>query len=117
MINKAGRKEGLKLVRDFKAPKTLVFDAFATAEAFAEWWGPVGMPVTVIDFNFKKGGKLHYKMEGQGNVMWGIFVYHEIVRPDLIEFVNSFSDETGNVAKPPFPIEFPYEIYNELTLE
>ncbi len=111
------KKEGLKIVRTFSAPKVLVFDAFATAEAFAEWWGPVGMPVSVLDFDFKQGGKVHYKMEGNGQTMWGVFNYKNIVRPDLLEFVSSFSDESGNICKSPFPIEFPLEIFNQLTLE
>ena len=55
MEHQTNKKEELKIVREFNAPKTLVFDAFATAEAFAEWWGPVGMPVTVLHFDFKTG--------------------------------------------------------------
>ena len=115
--NQTVKKDGLTIVRDFKAPKTLVFEAFSKAEAFAEWWGPVGMPVTVLHFDFKQNGKLHYKMEGKGQTMWGVFIYRNIVYPDLIEFVNSFSDESGNICKAPFPIDFPYEIFNHLTLE
>ena len=114
--NQTLRRDGLKIVREFRAPKSLVFQAFSTAEAFAEWWGPVGMPITILHFNFKKNGKLHYKMEGNGQVMWGLFKYHNIVNPDLIEFVNSFSDEVGNICRPPFPIEFPLEIFNQMTL-
>jgi uncharacterized protein YndB with AHSA1/START domain len=114
--NQTDKKDGLKIVRDFKAPKSLVFKAFSTADAFAEWWGPAGMPITVLHFDFKQGGKLHYKMQGNGQTMWGIFKYHNIVKPDLIEFVNAFSDEGGNICKPPFPMEFPYEIFNRLTL-
>ena len=115
--NQTGKQEGLKIVREFKAPKELVFDAFSTAEAFAEWWGPVGMPVTVKHFDFKKGGKAHYKMEGAGKTMWGLFKYENIERPDLVEFINSFSDEEGNICKAPFPIEFPLEIFNRILLE
>ena len=117
MEHQTTKKEGLKIVRDFNAPKALVFDAFATAEAFAEWWGPIGMPITVLDFDFKQGGKVHYKMEGNGQTMWGIFNYHNIVKPDLLEFVSSFSDEGGNICKAPFPMEFPLEIFNQITLE
>jgi uncharacterized protein YndB with AHSA1/START domain len=117
MEQQANKKDGLKIVRTFNAPKALVFDAFASAEAFAEWWGPVGMPVTVLHFDFRQGGKVHYKMEGNGQTMWGVFNYKNIVRPDLLEFVSSFSDESGNIAKSPFPIDFPLEIFNQLTLE
>jgi len=115
--NQTPKLEGLKIVRKFKAPKSLVFAAFSTAEAFAEWWGPAGMPITVVEFEFTQGGKLHYKMEGNGQTMWGVFKYHNIMSPDLIEFVNSFSDEAGNICRPPFPMEFPYEIYNQLTFQ
>ena len=110
-------KEGLTITRSFKAPKELVFKAFSTAEALTEWWGPKGMPVTVHKLDFKPGGIFHYKMEGNGQVMWGIFHYKNITEPDMIEFVNSFSDENGNICKAPFPIDFPLEIFNRLTLE
>jgi uncharacterized protein YndB with AHSA1/START domain len=116
MTTQTEKKVGLKIVRDFKAPRTLVFQAFSTAEAFADWWGPAGMPITIKQLDFKKGGMLHYKTEGGGQTMWGLFKYGNIVNPDLIEFVNSFSDEDGSICKPPFPIEFPLEISNQITL-
>jgi len=111
------KHEGLKIVREFNAPKTLVFDAFSTAEAFAEWWGPAETPVTVEHFDFKQGGKAHYKMEGNGQIMWGVLNFKNIVRPDLLEYVSSFSDETGKICKSPFPFDFPLEIFNRLTFE
>ncbi len=116
MTYQTNTKAGLTLVRQFQAPKAMVFEAFSSAEAFAQWWGPVGMPVTVLHFDFRPGGKLHYKMEGNGQVMWGLFQYGTIKSPDLIEFVNSFSDEQGNICKSPFPMDFPLEIFNQVTL-
>ena len=116
MVQQNEKQQGLKIVRDFKAPKDLVFEAFAQAEAFAQWWGPIGMPVTIKHFDFRAGGTLHYKMEGGGKVMWGLFKFGQILKPDLIEFVNSFSDENGNICKSPFPMDFPLEIFNRLTL-
>jgi uncharacterized protein YndB with AHSA1/START domain len=116
MTNQTNKNEGLKIVRDFNAPKTLVFEAFATADAFAEWWGPRGMPVTVKEFDFKEGGKTLYKMQGHGQTMWGMFRYGKIKYPDLIEFIDSFSDEEGNICTSPFPMDFPLEIFNQLTL-
>ncbi|MCW3117158.1 MAG: hypothetical protein JWM28_1240 [Chitinophagaceae bacterium] len=116
MSNTTAKNEELKIVREFKAPKTLVFQAFSSAGAFAAWWGPVGMPVTIKHFDFQKGGRLHYKMEGHGQTMWGLINYGNIKSPDLIEFVNSFSDEEGNICKPPFPVELPFEIFYQMTL-
>lgn len=109
-------KQGLKIVRHFNAPKEVVFEAFANAEAMGEWWGPTGMELTVKAFDFTPGGKFHYKMEANGQVMWGLFKYVTIKSPDLIEFINSFSDEEGNIKTSPFPMDFPLEIFNQLTL-
>ena len=116
MKNSTKKKDGLIIVRDFKAPRKSVFQAFSTAEAFAEWWGPAGMPVTIKYFDFRKEGRLHYKTEGGGLTMWGLFKYGSILSPELIEFANSFSDEEGNICKAPFPMEFPLEIFNRITL-
>lgn len=109
-------KPGLKIVRHFNAPKQVVFEAFANAEAMGEWWGPARMDLTVKTFDFMPGGKFHYKMEGGGQTMWGLFKYITISEPDLIEFINSFSDEEGNVCTSPFPMDFPLEIFNQLTI-
>ncbi|MBC7901765.1 MAG: SRPBCC domain-containing protein, partial [Gemmatimonadaceae bacterium] len=116
MSHQESQKAGLKIVRDFKAPIDLVFKAFSQPQAFAQWWGPAGMPVSINRFDFKKGGVCHYKMEGNGQVMWGLFKYQNISEPDLIEFVSSFSDEKGNVCSSPFPMDFPLEILNRVTL-
>jgi uncharacterized protein YndB with AHSA1/START domain len=108
---------GLKIVRQFNAPKTLVFDAFASPEAFSQWWGPSGSQLSVVSFNFVAGGRTHYKMEGNGHVMWGLFQYKNIQRADLLEFVNSFADADGNIITSPFPMDFPLEIFNQITLQ
>lgn len=112
----ASTTPGLIITRTFNAPKDAVFNAFADADALAQWWGPAGMAITVVSLDFQPGGKFHYKMEGHGQTMWGRFVYGNIARPDEIEFVSSFSDEAGNVCKSPFPMDFPLEIFNRITL-
>ena len=116
MVQQNEKKQGLNIVRAFKAPKDLVFGAFSQAEAFVQWWGPAGMPMKIKHFDFRTGGTLHYKMEGGEKVMWGLFKYGQILKPVLIEFVSSFSDEAGNICKSPFPMDFPLEIFNRLTL-
>jgi uncharacterized glyoxalase superfamily protein PhnB/uncharacterized protein YndB with AHSA1/START domain len=109
------KKPGLKIVRHFNAPKEVVFEAFANAEAMGEWWGPAGMGLIVKSFDFTPGGKFHYKMESEGQIMWGLFKYVAINKPDAIEFISSFADEEGNISRSPFPMDFPLEILNQLT--
>ncbi len=117
MEQPAEKQSGLKIVRQFKAPKTLVFDAFASPEAFSQWWGPSGSQLSVVSFDFQPGGRTHYKMEGNGHVMWGLFQYKNIQRADLLEFINSFADVEGNIITSPFPMDFPLEVFNRITLE
>ena len=106
----------LVFLRNFNASKETVFNAFANAEALAQWWGPAGSTIEVLSFDFRPGGMFHYKLEGNGMTMWGRFIYREINRPDSIEFISSFSDKAGNVCSSPFPMDFPLEIFNRLTL-
>lgn len=109
--------EKLILKRQYNAPKKMVFEAFASAEALAKWWGPVEMPIEVISLDFKPKGKFHYKMVGSGHSNYGVFNYHQIKPFDLICWVNSFSNEKGEICKPPFDFDFPLEIYNELVFD
>ena len=48
--------------------------------------------------------------------MWGKFVYREIVAPERIVFVNSFSDEEGNPVRHPMSPTWPLEVLNTMTL-
>ncbi|MES2774433.1 MAG: SRPBCC domain-containing protein [Bacteroidota bacterium] len=104
------------ITRTFEAPMELVFQAFATEAALAEWWGPVAAPIDVISLDFRPGGKFHYRMNG-AQVHYGIFRYTEITRPDTITWINSFADEKGEIIKPPFEgLDIPREILNKITL-
>jgi uncharacterized protein YndB with AHSA1/START domain len=113
----SNNKKQFSVIREFNASKEKVFAAFSTAEALGKWWGPAGSTITVSSFDFKPKGKFHYQLDGNGPAtMWGLFIFGNIQPTDLIEFVSSFSDPSGNIAKPPFDMDFPLEIFNRLTL-
>jgi uncharacterized protein YndB with AHSA1/START domain len=102
--------------KTFRASQAQVFEAFANAEALAQWWGPVEAPIEVLSLDFRPGGHFHYKMMGQ-QINYGLFKYLQIDRPHSIEWINSFADAAGNTIKPPFEgIDFPKEIVNKITL-
>lgn len=104
------------LTRSFRAPKELVFDAFATQEALARWWGPVEAPIDVISLDFRQGGSFHYKMKGQ-QINYGLFRYLAIKRPDSMSWINSFANENGEIIKPPFEgIDVPKEMLVKIVL-
>ena len=118
----AARSEGTELVitRVFDAPRALVFQAFAEAERLAQWWGPKGFTIHVSKLEFRPGGVFHYRMAGpNGHDMWGQFHYREIVEPERIVFVNTFSDPDGGLTRAPFGPSFetyPLEVLNAVTL-
>jgi uncharacterized protein YndB with AHSA1/START domain len=102
------------LTYTFSAPKDLVFNAFGTAEALNEWWGPVESRNTVIQLDFKPGGIFHFKMEFPAFTTYGRFLFGRIQPYDLLEFTNAFADEKANVIQAPFDIPFPREIFYRL---
>ena len=108
-------KAELIIVHEFNSPKELVFEAFADANALGEWWGPVECKNSVIKLDFKTGGTFHYKMEKDGKVNYGRFIFGKIQPHDLLEFTNSFSDEYANIVRAPFDIPLPLEIFYRLT--
>jgi uncharacterized protein YndB with AHSA1/START domain len=111
-----GERE-LVITRVFDAPRDLVWQAFTESDRLAQWWGPAGFEMLVSRIDLRPGGVFHYSMRSpDGRVMWGRFVYREITAPERLVFVNSFSDEQGNVIRSPFSPTWPLEVLNTLTL-
>ena len=108
----------LVITREVNAPRELVWKAWTEKDSLAHWWGPKGAKIEVINFDLKPGGIFHYSMEYQGGVkMWGRFEYKEVQPVEKLVFINSFSDEGGNIARAPFfDGGWPLEIMNTLTL-
>lgn len=116
MMGNPSDPDELIITRIFNAPRELVFEAWTQAEHLAKWWGPKEMSITSLSLDLKPGGMLLYCMSGNGMEMWGKFIYHEIVAPERMVFVNSFADKDGNTVRAPFSGKWPLEIRNVLTL-
>jgi len=116
LLSEMLKGQELVISRTFNAPREMVWKAFTEAEALAQWWGPKGVDLHVSTLDFSLGGIFHYNMPSPGGVMWGLFKYLEIVKPERIVFISSFSDEEGNIQRAPFSPTFPMEIMNIMTL-
>ena len=105
--------------RTFDAPRERVWRAWADAQALAQWWGPKGTTIRVIKLEFHPGGMFHYTIAFQpGHEMHARFIYREIVVPERIAFVISFSDAAGGITRAPFPQLkglWPLEVLNVVT--
>ncbi|WP_028612708.1 SRPBCC family protein [Paenibacillus harenae] len=113
----SGAEKEFVITRVLNAPRELVFKVWTEAEHMAHWWGPKGLTLSVVKLDLQPGGIFHYIMRTpDGDEMWGRFLYREIVAPERIVFVNSFSDAEANITRPPFDDPWPLEILNTVTL-
>jgi uncharacterized protein YndB with AHSA1/START domain len=103
----------LRIERIINAPRELVFEVFTKANHLQHWWGPVGFRIEVLSSVIKPGGFFHYCMAGENDLkMCGRFSIQEISAPERFVFINSFADEAGNIIRPPFEENWPWEILN-----
>ena len=107
------------LTRTYDAPRALVWKAWTELERLKQWWGPKGFTMQSCTLDLRPGGRFHYNMHGPAGAvmadMWGKLVYREVVPPERLSFVTSFSDAAGNTVRAPFSADFPLEVLSTLT--
>jgi uncharacterized protein YndB with AHSA1/START domain len=104
------------VTRTFDSPRQVVWKAWTEVERLKRWWGPKGFELVHCTNDLRPGGVFHYCMKGPGGVaMWGKWVYREIVEPQRLAFVASFSDEHGGTVRAPFSADWPLEVLSTLT--
>jgi uncharacterized protein YndB with AHSA1/START domain len=108
----------LTLTRQYNYPAEVVFNAFTEADALAEWWAPSDMfNVSALSLDFKPDGLFRFRMDTEQGPLWARFVFGNIRRHNLIEFILSFTDENGTVTRAPFFDSWPLEIFVCVTLK
>lgn len=88
----------LTIEKVLNAPIHLVWTAWTNSEHIVKWWAPQGMDLTVIEHEFKVGGKWKYTMpmpDGGECIFEG--VYKEIVPFEKIITTANFRPMTQNV--------------------
>lgn len=104
--------------RVFDAPRELVWKCFTEAERMQAWFGPKGSTVVASTMDLRVGGTYHGAMRDEsGRVMWAKFVYREVVAPQRLVWVHSFSDEAGGLTRHPLSPTWPLELLTTVTFE
>src|SRR5258705_1170956 len=81
------------MTRDFKAPRSLVFDAMTRPELIARWYGPVGWSLVVCEIDLRVGGTWHFvSRRPDGKQIGQRGVYREIAPPERIVNTESWDD-------------------------
>lgn len=107
-----------EITRIFDAPRDRVWQCWTEAERLKKWWGPKGFTVKHCKLDLRPGGIGHYCLRGpDGKDMWGKFVYREIVKPEKLVWINSFSDEKGGTTVHPMMPGWPREMLTTVSFE
>ncbi len=104
--------------RVFDAPRALIWQCFTDPDRMKHWWGPAGSTIVASKMDLRVGGTyLGAMRDPAGRVMWGKFVYREIVAPQRLVWVHSFSDEAGGVTRHPLSPTWPLEMLTTVTFD
>jgi uncharacterized protein YndB with AHSA1/START domain len=100
----------LVVTRVFNAHREIVWKALTEPAHLEHWWGPKGFTSRVHKLELRPGGTFLYcQRSAEGLEMWGKWVYREVVAPERLVMVSSFTDEKGNLTRHPFEPNWPLE--------
>ena len=106
-----------KIARRFAAPVEAVFDAWADQEKMAQWSGPVGSKVEIIDGEVVQGSRSISRTAGEGfPAMHSLCFWREITPHSRIVWEQSFCDELGNKTGAPFFEHWPLTLLTTVEL-
>jgi uncharacterized protein YndB with AHSA1/START domain len=98
--------QGTKLTieRTINAPKDKVWEAYASADVFAQWFSTDGWTTRVKHFDFTAGGYVLFAMKCEdesqkdwyGQESWNKSVYSVVTPKDAFIYKDYFCDENGN---------------------
>jgi uncharacterized protein YndB with AHSA1/START domain len=114
----AAEKSEFVISRVLDAPRTLVWQCFTDPERMKQWWGPKGFKAIHSKMDLRVGGTYLYALQApDAPVIWGKFVYREIVPPAKLVFINFFSDEAGGVTRHPMAPSWPLQMLSVFSFE
>ncbi len=101
-----------EIVREFNAPRQLVFDAWTQVKHLNNWMFPMpGCKCEFVSANIVDGGtSLHKITMPNGNEMWLLTKYEEVLSPERLVFLQYFSNENGDVQSMPHMPNWPKDM-------
>ncbi len=115
-MNATETRNDFVISRVFDAPRELVWKVHTDCEHLKHWWGPKGFKVTVCKLDLRPGGFFLYCLrDSDGPDMWGKFTYRDVVAPEQLGFIVTFSDAKGGVTRHPMSPTWPLEMLSTVT--
>ena len=92
------------------APRELVWRMYTEAEHLKNWFGPKGFAMPTFSLDLRPGGIFHYCMRSADGIeMWGKWTFREIVAPERLVVIVSFSDANAGITRHPMSADWPLE--------
>lgn len=86
------------VVSKFKAPLSVIWDAFTNTQTLEKWWAPKPYIAKTKEIDFKEGGRwLYYMLSPKGKKTWSLAEFKSIVPGKSFVALDAFSDENGNI--------------------
>jgi uncharacterized protein YndB with AHSA1/START domain len=120
-VSKDLEKLELTLERVMNGTPILAWEGWTNAKHITRWWGPKFWTTTVYVMDVRLGGVWHYCMRPDndaGAEVWGRAVFHEIVKPSRLMYLESKSNAAGDILEAnqrSVTVEF-RELYPSMTL-
>jgi len=102
-------KQECFIIREFDAPREMVFKAFSDPDLFVQFWGPDDRPMKLDYFHYKTGGSYRYRIFDKAGTELCSFsgVIHEVAEPERVVQTSEFDTlpERGHVVLETFLFE------------
>jgi uncharacterized protein YndB with AHSA1/START domain len=106
----AGDVQPFVITRVVDAPRDLVWRVFTEAEHLRRWFGPKGFTMPTCTLDLRPGGIFHYQLRApDGTELWGKWLFKEIVPPERLVVIVSFSDAQLGTTRHPWAADWPLE--------
>ena len=88
----------ITLIREFNAPRELVFKAMTQPELIAQWWGFRNTTTTIDKLEARFGGVWRFvDHDADGNAFAFRGVYHDVTSPERLVYTFEFEGMPGHV--------------------
>jgi len=89
----------LVIVREFDAPRDLVWSVWTEPRHIEKWWGPRGFDTRVVELNLTVGGVMRYVMIGPDGTEYPVSgVIKEMDPPNVIVSTDEFDEGFEELA-------------------
>lgn len=109
LTKNASGKEVFVINRSFDAPIDVLYDMWTHPKHFSQWLAPTGFNMKFLEADIRPGGKTFYSMTAENDslTMWGRAEYLKMEKPHTLVYTQQFTDEKGNVSRPPMAPTWP----------